>query len=131
MREYRETDEDAHLEMTEMKDALPREVLEALNDNGGDLSDIPSFQPRETLFSHAVSGVSNFSSQVWEMLQEKATRKALILGCGLMWVQQLSGINTVMVSLCLLGSRVFALGKVFNGSFVNSDLTSTFCISQL
>ena len=98
MQDYRETDEDAEFEMKEIEDALPQEVLDAINENDGDLSDIPITQPRESLLYHIVSGVQNFVSQVWEMLQEKATRKALFLGCGLMWIQQLSGINTVMVS---------------------------------
>lgn len=97
MREYRETDEDADFEMREIEDALPQEVLDAINDNDGDLSDMARTQPRESLQYYIVSGIQNFLSQLWEMLQEKATRKALFLGCGLMWVQQLSGINTVMV----------------------------------
>jgi MFS transporter, SP family, solute carrier family 2 (myo-inositol transporter), member 13 len=34
--------------------------------------------------------------KVRSMLSDRGCRRALILGCGLMWIQQLSGINTVM-----------------------------------
>jgi hypothetical protein len=40
---------------------------------------------------------SGNSSSVWlQILTTKATRRALILGCLLQGIQQLSGINTVM-----------------------------------
>ena len=38
----------------------------------------------------------NFFRRVYEMLTHAPTRRALILGCGLMAVQQFAGINTVM-----------------------------------
>lgn len=34
--------------------------------------------------------------KVYYMLTDRGCRRALTLGCGLMWIQQLSGINTVM-----------------------------------
>jgi MFS family permease len=42
---------------------------------------------------------SNKLIQLYIMLSHPPTRRALLLGCGLMAVQQCSGINTVMVSL--------------------------------
>ena len=39
-----------------------------------------------------------FTTQVIDMVSDPPTRRALILGCGMMMLQQLCGINTVMVS---------------------------------
>ena len=105
LRQFRESDEDAAEEMAEIKDALPQEVLDAIeeHDHNGDLSDLLRTQSNESPLHSAASGVHHFFRQVLEMLEDKGTRKALFLGCGLMWIQQLSGINTVMVSSCSVG----------------------------
>lgn len=98
---FRETDEDAEIEMNEIKDALPREILERIRQQEISSSEDTPEETREPLsFSCWMrSSVDEFQHvlyHIMDMLEDKATRKALFLGCGLMWVQQLSGINTVM-----------------------------------
>ena len=63
---------------------------------------VGSVTPEETGSTDDDDGQS-FLSQVSEMLSNRPTRRALVLGCGIMLLQQLSGINTVMVSaVCLV-----------------------------
>lgn len=48
------------------------------------------------IVSPPCSDNSSLWQRFWEMVSDAPTRKALVLGCGLMVVQQCSGINTVM-----------------------------------
>jgi len=108
--QFRESDQDAQEEMLEIKNALPQELLDALLEEeeveempeqdaaDRDLTEVVASRSPGRFYSWSLtSGVFHFVTQVLEMLENKATRKALFLGCGLMWIQQLSGINTVMV----------------------------------
>jgi len=51
---------------------------------------------REEDFNSSARNDTSFLGQVKEMLSDQPTRRALKLGCGMMVLQQLSGINTVM-----------------------------------
>jgi len=106
LQQFRESDEDAQQEWQEIQDALPADVVrdhEAAqqeqhdHDNSNHMPRAASTSESSSCLYSSFSGAQNFLWQVREMLREKGTRKALFLGCGLMWIQQLSGINTVMV----------------------------------
>eukprot|EP00977_Amphora_coffeiformis_P006593 scaffold1424_cov168-Amphora_coffeaeformis.AAC.6 len=117
----RETPEEAAHELAEILESIPQKVrAEVLADpmtipstNAGD--DDPTAPPSsqnssaidddrlnaaedmsETTDYNFDDGNESFFQRVWEMLSDRPTRRALILGCGLMAIQQFSGINTVM-----------------------------------
>ncbi|CAB9522616.1 Proton myo-inositol cotransporter [Seminavis robusta] len=102
LQQFRESDEDAMEELQEIKNALPLEILEMIEDNNNNeeggitASTATATVTRETTLQATWHNIQQFAKQVHNMLQDKGARKALFLGCGLMWVQQLSGINTVM-----------------------------------
>lgn len=90
--QFRESDQDAEEELQQIKEALPQDIKDAI-ENG------TAAEPVQTgpfTFKVAWSNIQHFVRRICDMLQDRGARKALFLGCGLMWVQQLSGINTVM-----------------------------------
>lgn len=114
LKSLRETDEEADQELQDILATLGIRSGTDVNGSGNTDSDVEdddsaldsvvgtSPVPRHTLSQQpqlnddeAVSS-SSFSKRCWSMLADAPTRRALILGCGLMAVQQCSGINTVM-----------------------------------
>lgn len=108
LRSLRETDQEALEELAEIRDALPQAVLETIQNNNNNNSNNDR-STGSTSHGHLVPftwsawlkqtmhNTLMFMAHVRDMVEDPATRRALILGCGLMCIQQLSGINTVMV----------------------------------
>ena len=70
-----------------------RSILEAENAEA-ELSEIVETLPQQDQ-SEPRQETSTLQ-QVWDMVRDEPTRKALLLGCGMMALQQLCGINTIM-----------------------------------
>ena len=98
----RETEEEAKNEMLEIVRSIPQE-----DGSRGSISSLhyrsdTSLESREgdgisdASMSNRSTNEDSFVYRVFTMLAHPPTRRALILGCGLMAVQQLAGINTVM-----------------------------------
>jgi SP family myo-inositol transporter-like MFS transporter 13 len=106
----RESDQEAQNELAAILASLPVTIQETRNegDEGSDDSNTLQYGSDTSVDSHdtETSEVSlpttqseddqGFVRRVITMLSDAPTRRALILGCGLMIVQQLAGINTVM-----------------------------------
>eukprot|EP00429_Kryptoperidinium_foliaceum_P054272 CAMPEP_0176094952 /NCGR_PEP_ID=MMETSP0120_2-20121206/47587_1 /TAXON_ID=160619 /ORGANISM="Kryptoperidinium foliaceum, Strain CCMP 1326" /LENGTH=601 /DNA_ID=CAMNT_0017428907 /DNA_START=52 /DNA_END=1857 /DNA_ORIENTATION=- len=98
----RETEHDAEIELQEIVGALPQYQ----SDDSGHSTSHGSYGSLESQDNESGSEDSDslaesihdqgVVSRCFEMLAHAPTRRALILGCGLMAVQQCSGINTVM-----------------------------------
>lgn len=129
----RATDDEAHIELTEIVNALPP-VESSSHTNGDDhhddvvlhvpggqddvpdthqlptqgqsydttTSDPEMLRRKASIIGHEDESEHNFLQRVVTMVSDRPTRRALTLGCGIMLLQQMAGINTVMVrTLCL------------------------------
>eukprot|EP00566_Odontella_aurita_P005308 CAMPEP_0113540096 /NCGR_PEP_ID=MMETSP0015_2-20120614/8294_1 /TAXON_ID=2838 /ORGANISM="Odontella" /LENGTH=621 /DNA_ID=CAMNT_0000439869 /DNA_START=75 /DNA_END=1941 /DNA_ORIENTATION=+ /assembly_acc=CAM_ASM_000160 len=99
LRSIRDTDHGASEELVEIMDALPSAT--AMTDSGHvSLSSAESGSLGGGVTGgrgrSARSREKHFCRRVWDMLSDPPTRRALRLGCGIMALQQFSGINTVM-----------------------------------
>jgi len=94
-------------------DRAANEELAEILDNVGVTDELSSGSAHLSVTSVDSGGLSNQSSgenlfrRVSQMLADFATRRALILGCGMMILQQLSGINTVMYYAASIYDREF------------------------
>jgi MFS family permease len=120
LRTLRETEQDAADEMAEIMDSIARnetvpvngdahgptcnddEEDNDLNDDDDPASTEYGSAPRPRHYQHHHHRKSQiFLDRLGRMLTDRAARKALFLGCGLMMIQQFSGINTyVFVDPC-------------------------------
>jgi MFS family permease len=82
---------------------------------------------REEDFDSSARNDTSFLGQVKEMMSDQPTRRALKLGCGMMVLQQLCGINTVMYYAASIyqmsgfdGESNCNLPRVLNIPFANS-----------
>lgn len=106
LKTIRETDEEADDELHEVKVSLPSLPQRQVTDDdvgiraesrnydygiGDDFEDERNSECYEDSERH-----ESFCSKLCEMMMDVPTRRALVLGCGIMALQQLSGINTVM-----------------------------------
>jgi len=96
LRTFRDTDREAQEEMVEIMDSLATDVSmedEDIDSRSG--SNVSIEMSGNVGLTGSGTKKSSFS-QIFDMLSDAPTRRALFLGCGLMVLQQLSGINTVM-----------------------------------
>jgi SP family myo-inositol transporter-like MFS transporter 13 len=96
----RESDQEAQDELTEILHTLPsptsidiKEEEESNDDPPLEYGSVPASPP-----NHELAHQDHSSARLFEMLAHGPTRRALLVGCGIMLVQQCSGVNTVMVS---------------------------------
>mmetsp|Transcript_18822 Transcript_18822/g.28597 ORF Transcript_18822/g.28597 Transcript_18822/m.28597 type:complete len:566 (+) Transcript_18822:79-1776(+) len=107
LKSIRETDDEADDELFEVKVSLPPSRQRHLTD--GDVSIISDSrnydygidrededEPNNVFDAESHERNESFFKKMLEMLMDAPTRRALVLGCGIMLLQQLSGINTVM-----------------------------------
>jgi MFS transporter, SP family, solute carrier family 2 (myo-inositol transporter), member 13 len=101
LRSLRETDQDAEDELQEIVSSVADLYL--TTDNGEEVDSDDGMEYGTTIratgrFSQGTAFFQSGSqmSTFYDMLMDGPTRRALWLGCGLMVVQQCSGINTVM-----------------------------------
>ena len=108
----RESPEEAAHELAEILESIPQKVRAqvVVPSVGDDHTAPPSSQSSsisndpltaaeemsETTDYDFDGGNETFFQRITEMLSDRPTRRALVLGCGLMAIQQFSGINTVM-----------------------------------
>jgi SP family myo-inositol transporter-like MFS transporter 13 len=102
----RETEEEAEIEMIEIARTVPQQEVGEEGSKGSrrsleygsdtSLESRESERSGESVESSRSVNKDGFFYRVSEMLSHAPTRRALILGCGLMAVQQFAGINTVM-----------------------------------
>lgn len=98
LKTIRDSDEEAKEELDEIVDALPRAITQQQQQpqedfNYDDEDDDNNAAPPQLVAPQENKG---FMKRAYEMLIDAPTRRALTLGCGIMALQQLSGINTVM-----------------------------------
>lgn len=82
-------------------DRVANDELAQILDNVGVTDELTSGSAHLSVTSIDSGGLNqssreNLFSRISQMLADVATRRALVLGCGIMALQQLSGINTVM-----------------------------------
>lgn len=97
----RESQKEAEIELLEITSTMPSESGSHHSPRSldyGSNTSLESHDNHDDFSSLESSGGHNesFLQRTTEMLRHAPTRRALILGCGLMAVQQFSGINTVM-----------------------------------
>ena len=97
LQSLRESDVEAEQELADIFDSMPGEEerddnIEPEVEGYGGLDQAPEEETPVAAVHHDESVWYQF----WCMCTDAPTRRALILGCGLMAVQQFSGINTVM-----------------------------------
>ena len=114
LRSYRETDQEADNELQEIllsvEDLLPNESDDGEEDGNGlegdgseDGLEYGAMANRSPVHGRASRQPKSFVSTLYSMLTDAPTRRALSLGCGLMVVQQCSGINTAACSFDDIG----------------------------
>ena len=95
LKSIRDTDEEASAELQEIVDSLNEE----------NRPDTPIIRKPTKTTAYGATATTNLTTtqsnkpylrRVWDMLCDPPTRRALTLGCGIMAIQQLTGINTVM-----------------------------------
>lgn len=100
LRSLRESDEDAELELGEIVASLelarPHTESEDSLSLGVEGPDEDALEYGTVPMEDAPPKDESFVRRLIDMIADAPTRRALILGCGLMIVQQCSGINTVM-----------------------------------
>lgn len=102
LRSLRERDQDADDELMEILDSVPSDAESDREDEG------EKVEEDETELEYGTSGLNGFADpprkhhdesavhRFIDMVTDPPTRRALILGCGLMVIQQFSGVNTIM-----------------------------------
>lgn len=107
LKSLRETDEEAENELRDILDSMRDETganeqsnqedpnVSVESDEGNTIDD-NVVGPSSLESSASVTRPASFVERFVDMVRDGPTRRALILGCGLMVVQQCSGINTVM-----------------------------------
>lgn len=106
LKDYRESDEEAEAELAEIIESVSphppasSQTNESQLDGENDGEEIAETEYGSAIRHPSTSDTPNpekpFLDRFLEMISDRPTRKALFLGCGLMVVQQCSGINTVM-----------------------------------
>lgn len=96
LRSYRDSDRVANEELAEILDNVG--ITDDLGGGSSHLSVISGESGGNRLgqLSSSSSSKENICKRITHMLSDKGTRSALKLGCGLMVLQQLSGVNTIM-----------------------------------
>lgn len=102
----RETEEEAEIEMMEIVRSIPRSEEREDGSRGSQRSlkygsdgsvESQDSENSDTFVDSSASAKKDGAiNRIYDMLLHAPTRRALILGCGLMAVQQFAGINTVM-----------------------------------
>ncbi|GKZ00395.1 hypothetical protein MPSEU_000992500 [Mayamaea pseudoterrestris] len=109
LKTVRDSDDDANAELVEILQSVT--TLARIRENDGTTVDRDNVHPENVAPEHdygtarlSLSSASHndhiqnesFHQRLAIILADAPTRRALVLGCGLMVIQQLSGINTVM-----------------------------------
>ena len=100
LRSVRDTDSEADEELNEIIYIV--DIMNSLgrddNEDGEEMNNLDSNDHGhiEQFTQNPSTGRVAYFKHLKEMLSHSPTRRALILGCGMMLLQQLSGINTVM-----------------------------------
>lgn len=106
LKSLRKTDADAEEELDEIVQSVTERVSQRNNadvvgDNassvyGSRQGSSRCLQQYRSLFNQPVCSEDNMYRNFMDMMADAPTRRAMVLGCGLMVIQQCSGINTVM-----------------------------------
>jgi SP family myo-inositol transporter-like MFS transporter 13 len=102
LRSLRDSDQEADDELMEILDSVPTDA------ESFELEDDDEVEIDETEMEYGTSGLTSFEDpprkhhdegvihRFIDMVTDPPTRRALVLGCGLMLIQQFSGVNTIM-----------------------------------
>jgi SP family myo-inositol transporter-like MFS transporter 13 len=104
LRSLRESDQDAEDELMEILGSVPTDAESDLEDD----DEVEEVEEDKTELEYGTSGLTGFEDPPRKhhnenvvhrfigMVTDPPTRRALVLGCGLMVIQQFSGVNTIM-----------------------------------